>query len=213
MKNNHLFRLMAATFGLLLLTSAAYSQAGFGAKVGYIYSNVNVDVSEFDVDTEGKSDLSLGLFFELPLAQNFIIQPEFTYLGRGFKIAGNSLVSDGTYNVAYVDVGAMAKLRFGDGIGFYIGAGPYWSYAVSGQIKNDQNEIDIDFDADGYKRTDFTLGTALGLEFGSRDALRFFVDGRYLIGLNDLDDNDPVTFSRRNRVFGVNGGVIVPLGN
>jgi hypothetical protein len=213
MKNNHIFKIAASVLCMLFMTSAAYSQAAFGAKVGYVYSDVNVDVSEFDIDTKGKSDLSLGLFFELPLSQNFMIQPEFTYLGRGYKIEGNSLASDGTYNVAYVDVGAMAKLRFGDAVGFYIGAGPYFSYAISGQVKNDQNEVDIDFDVDDYRRTDFTLGTALGLEFGRRDALRFFVDGRYLIGMNDLDDGDPITFSRRNRVFGVNGGIIVPLGN
>lgn len=211
MKNDHIKRALVCALCLLFAAGIGFSQAGFGAKVGYNYSNVTVDADDLDIDTEGKSDLSIGLFFELPVSQAFIIQPELTYMGRGYKIAGNSLVSDGTYNVAYVDVGALAKLRFGDGIGFYLGAGPYLSYAIAGQIKNDQNEVDIDFDVDNYKRSDFTLATAIGLELGSRDALRFFIDGRYLIGMNDLDDGDPVTFSRRNRVFGVNGGIIIPL--
>lgn len=204
-------RALVCALCLLFAAGVGFSQAGFGAKVGYNYSNITVDASDLDIDTEGKSDLNIGLFFELPVSSNFLIMPELTYLGRGAKFAGNDLVSDGTYNVAYIDLGAMAKLRFGDGIGFYLGAGPYFSYAVAGQIKNDQGEVDIDFDADNYKRSDFTLGTAVGVEFGSRDALRFFVDGRYLIGLSDLDDGDPVTFSRRNRVFGLNGGIIVPL--
>ena len=211
MKNNHIMRALVCELCLLFAAGVGFSQAGFGAKVGYNYSNITVDASDLDIDTEGKSDLNIGLFFELPVSSNFLIMPELTYLGRGAKFAGNDLVSDGTYNVAYIDLGAMAKLRFGDGIGFYLGAGPYFSYAVAGQIKNDQGEVDIDFDADNYKRSDFTLGTAVGVEFGSRDALRFFVDGRYLIGLSDLDDGDPVTFSRRNRVFGLNGGIIVPL--
>jgi hypothetical protein len=206
-----MMKALACALCLLFAAGIGYSQAGFGAKVGYNYSNVTVDASDLDIDTEGKSDLSIGLFFELPVTQAFIIQPELTYMGRGYKIAGNSLVADGTYNVAYVDVGALAKLRFGDDVGFYLGAGPFFSYAVAGQIKNDQNEVDIDFDVDNYNRSDFTLATAIGVELGNRDALRFFIDGRYLIGLSDLDDGDPVTFSRNNRVFGVNGGIIIPL--
>lgn len=64
---------------------------------------------------------------------------------------------------------------------------------------------------DGYKRSDFTLATALGIEFGSRDALRFFADLRYLMGLSDQNDGNLTTFSIKNRVFGLNGGIIIPL--
>lgn len=211
MKNNHVIKALVCALCLLFAVGIGFSQAGFGAKVGFNYSNVTVDVSDLDIDTKGKSDLSLGIFFELPISQTFLIQPELTYMGRGYKIEGNAPADDGTYNVAYIDLGALAKLRFGESIGFYIGAGPFFSYAMSGQFKNDQNEVDIDFDVDKYKRSDLTLATALGVEFGSRDALRFFLDGRYLMGLSDLDDGNPVTFSRKNRVFGINGGIIVPL--
>lgn len=207
MKNNHIIRVLACVLCLLFAVGVGFSQAGFGAKVGANFSNVTV--SGDGLETSGKTDLGLGLFFELPVTQNFIIQPEFTYMGRGYK--ANLASVENTYNVAYIDLGALAKVRFGDQVGVYIGAGPFFSYAVSGQIKNPQGRVDLDFEADSYKRSDFTLATALGLEFGSRDALRFFVDARYLMGLSDQNDSDVTTYSIKNRVLGLNGGIIIPL--
>ena len=207
MKNNHIIRALVCALCLLFALGVGFSQVGFGAKAGVNFSNVSVDGD--GIDTKGKTDLNLGLFFELPIASFFIIQPELTYIGRGYK--ATILTVESTYNVAYVDVGALAKLRFGDELGFYLGAGPFFSYGLSGQIKNDQGKVDLDFDADGYKRSDFTLATALGVEFGSRDALRLFVDLRYLLGLSDQNDGDITTYSVKNRVWGLNGGLIIPL--
>lgn len=207
MKKNNIMKALVCALCLLFAAGVGFSQAGFGAKVGVNFSNVTID--DDGIDTKGKTDLGLGLFFELPVSQAFIIQPELTYMGRGYKT--DIIGIENTYNVAYIDVGALAKLRFGDELGFYLGAGPFFSYALSGQIKNDQGEIDLDFDADGYKRSDFTLATALGVELGSRDALRFFVDLRYLMGLSDQNDGNIVTYKINNRVFGLNGGIIIPL--
>ncbi len=194
----------------LLASATAFSQIGFGPKVGVNFSNVKIDANDVDIETSGKTDLSLGLVFELPVANFLIIQPEVTYLGRGYK-AEFPLIGESTYNVAYIDVGGLAKLRFGDQSAITIGAGPFFSYAVSGQIKND-NGGDTDIDFDNYKRSDFTLATALGFELGSRESLRFFADIRYLIGMGDLTaDDNSIDYQTYNRVFNVNAGILIPL--
>ncbi len=198
-----------AFLACLLISSTAFSQVGFGPKVGVNFSNVKIDSDNLDVETEGKTDLSLGLIFELPIAKFLMIQPEVTYLGRGYR-QDFPLIGESTYNVAYIDVGALAKLRFGDESAITLGAGPFFSYAISGKLKNDAGEADVDFD--DYKRSDFTLATALGFELGSRESLRFFGDIRYLIGMGDLNaDNNSVDYKTYNRVFNINAGILISL--
>ncbi|GJM31788.1 MAG: hypothetical protein DHS20C18_07890 [Saprospiraceae bacterium] len=205
---NRVFQ-FTALLAFLLFSGTAFSQIGFGPKVGVNFSNVTFDADNLDVDTKGKTDLSLGLVFELPIANFFLIQPEVTYLGRGYRV-DFPVIGESTYNIAYIDVGALAKLRFGSESALTLGAGPFFSYAVSGQIKDDNGKTDVDFD--NYKRSDFTLATALGFELGARDALRFFGDIRYLIGLGDLNsDNNSIDYKSYNRVFNVNVGILIPL--
>lgn len=213
MRSHYLFSTLLAFF---LFTGAASAQY-FGLRAGLNIANAQVSSDQNDIDMDGVTNLQLGLFLDLPLISILSVQPELNYVGRGYKY-GNSVTVGGVtlgagekYTVAYLDLGALAKLNFGQEspIGFYIGAGPFLNYAVSGQIDDGSTEVDIDFDADRIKRSDFSLAGAAGVTFGSD--FKFFAEARYMVGLTDTNDRDELEVN--NRSIGITGGIMVPLGN
>lgn len=199
----------------LLVVQAAQAQAAFGVKAGVNISNPSISIDNADIETSGVTNLQLGLFLDLPVGAAFSIQPEFNYIARGYQnddaVVVVNVFNFEKRNLGYLDLGALAKLRFGQqdgGVGFYLGAGPFVSYAISGQEERDGNDDDLDFDETELKRTDVRVAGALGLTFGSD--FRFFIDGRYVAGLGDASDNDGIEI--RNNDIGITAGVMVPLG-
>lgn len=195
------------------LFSVSLSAQSFGLRVGVNATNASIDVDDADVDVDGETNLMLGLFFNLPLGTDVIsLQPEVNYLNRGYTRSfsvGNLI--DETYSLAYLDLGALVRVNLGsdDGLGFYLGAGPQFSYAVSGSYTTINEDRDVDFDADRINRSGLEFAAVAGISFDL--GLRFFVEGRYngsLYNQSDLDDSDI-----RQRSIGVNGGVMIPLGN
>ncbi len=184
------------------------AQSYFQAKLGAVVANVDNTVNGVEIDTKSNLDLQIGIGVELGIIPAFSIQPEVMYLGRSYQ--ADILGQDVRQNFAYLDVGALAKLRFGaeNPINAYIGAGPFLNYAISGNIKIAGVEEKIDFDQDGIKRTDFSIAAALGLNFNLSD-LGFFADVRYILGLGDLDENPDREI--KNRTIGITAGIMVPL--
>lgn len=187
------------------------AQSFFGPKLGATLASVDYDWSgEPEVDVESNVQLQIGLALDLGIVRNFSIQPEFSYIGRSYttRILGVEL----TRRIASVDLGALAKIRFrpDEGIGFYLGAGPYVTYAISGTDDlSIGGEVDIDFDDEKIRRTDVSVAGALGLTFNIGGPL-IFIDGRYILGLNDIDDaSDEITV--KNRTIAASLGFMVPL--
>ncbi|MEL7377079.1 MAG: outer membrane beta-barrel protein, partial [Bacteroidota bacterium] len=109
-------------------------------------------------------------------------------------------------SLAYLDIGGLVKLNLGvdQPIGFYVGAGPFLNYAISGPIDENGDERDIDFDADRIKRSELSVAAAAGVTLGN-----FFAEVRYMGSLSNLSDDDEVDISQRS--IGINGGFRVPL--
>lgn len=199
-----------------LLFAATVSAQSFGVRLGVNNTNVKFDVGNTEIDTDGRTDLMLGAFVNLPIGTNlFSIQPEINYLNRGYKQDGVSVggvnVGDFETSIAYLDLGVLARLNFNqDGpVGFYVGAGPYFSYAVSGSVEDSSGDRDIDFDADRLNRSGTQVAGVAGVTFGG--PLRFFAEARYMGALSNLSDQND--FDVRQRAIGLNGGIMIPLGN
>ncbi len=195
---------------LLLATAGTATAQNFGVRAGVVSSNVNfiIEDSNVDIKPDRATNLAIGLFVELPFGENLAIQPELNYLGRGANF-DDTAFGGSELRLSYLDLGALVKLRLNADapVGFYLGAGPFLGYAVSGK----EGDRDINFDEDGYKRTDFSLAGAAGVTFGS--SLRFFGEFRYSYGLSNLDDEGDADFKLRNNAILLTGGVMVPLGN
>ena len=204
---------------LLSCCAPTLSAQSFGVRAGLNATDARYDRDDNEIDVDGETNLMLGVFFNLPLGTNLIsIQPEVNYLNRGYsydfstEVAGQSVAIDRT--LSYLDLGAILRLNFGtqDGLGFYLGAGPQYSYAVSGQVTETnvlgENERDVDFDADRINRGELQFAALAGLSFDV--GVRLFVEGRYngsFTNQSDLDSDDI-----RQRSVGINGGIMVPFG-
>lgn len=201
-----IFSLLAVLF-LAIPLSAQH----FGLRVGLNATDAKYNFEDNEIETEGETNLMLGAFLNLPvLSETFSIQPEFTYLNRGYSIGadfGDLVAFDRT--ISYVDLGVLARLNFGqdDGLGFYVGAGPQYSYAISGQRTDILGERDVDFDADRLNRGELQFAAVGGLTLNL--GLKFFVEGRYNGSLGNQSD-DARRDIKQNSI-GVNGGVMVPF--
>lgn len=197
---------------LLMLAVSSLSAQEFGLRVGVNSTNASIDFDNAEIETDGETNLALGLFLNLPIGtQLFSIQPEITYLNRGYSTdvsVGN--VASFERTVAYLDLGVLARLNFGsdESLGFYVGAGPYYSYAISGTVTELGDERDVDFDSDRLNRGELQVAGVGGITFGS--SLKFFAEFRYMGSLGNQSDVDNVEI--RQRSIGINGGIMVPIG-
>jgi hypothetical protein len=200
-------------FSLLavLFLAAPLSAQHFGLRIGANATDAKYNFENNEIETEGETNLMLGAFLNLPLLGDFFsIQPEFTYLNRGYSIGadfGDLLAFERT--ISYVDLGVLARLNFGqdDGLGFYLGAGPQYSYAISGQRTDILGERDVDFDADRLNRGELQFAGVAGLTFNA--GVKFFVEGRYNGSLGNQSDDDRRDIQQTS--IGVNGGIMFPF--
>ncbi len=203
-----LFSLLALCF-LATPLSAQY----FGLRAGVNATNASIDISDNEVNTDGETNLMLGIFADLPVGGDvFSIQPELNYLNRGYSYsfnlpAGNEVSS----TLTFFDLAVLAKLNFGreEGLGFYLGAGPTWSYALNGTVTELGEERDVDFDADNINRSGLNFTGVGGLTFDI--GLKLFVEARYVGSVSNLFDSEESDV--RQRYIGLNGGVLLPLRN
>ncbi|MEL6668875.1 MAG: porin family protein [Bacteroidota bacterium] len=196
-------------FACLICMSFTTIQAQyFGIRGGYNFTSASVDINNLEVETGDEGNLMLGLYVDLPIGTEFLtVQPEINYMGRGYSLTSTVISNDQIEtSLAYLDIGGLVKLNLGvdQPIGFYVGAGPFLNYAISGTIDENGDERDIDFDADRIKRSELSVAAAAGVTLGN-----FFAEVRYMGSLSNLSDDDEVDISQRS--IGINGGFRVPL--
>jgi len=177
------------------------------------------------------NEANLGLMVEIPVAGGFSVQPELAFTTKGFglkqgldtELLGVNLPLEARAEtrVRYVEVPLLAKYSFGqDALKAYFTAGPTLSYATKGQIdaranvlvELDLGSTDINLDAINYNRLDVgaTIGAGMEYDFGP---VKPFVDVRYYRGFSELYDIPLVQEKVRNRGYGFNVGLMVPMGS
>jgi hypothetical protein len=171
-----------------LAAAPAFSQEGqnvtrFGVKGGVNFSNFRVDGIK---DNNIKAGLNLGLFLKLPIAEAVAIQPEILYSSKGSKLEyDNFAQGEGEYrfNMNYLEMPVMGVFAIGDV--FNVQVGPYIAYLTSSNIKNMNENFDIqgvkDLDEDSFNRFDYGLAAGVGFDFQG-----FVVGARYSYGLNEV---------------------------
>ena len=169
-------------------TTVAFSQISFGVKAGLNLANVNFTGDGTDLfETKIVPTFQVGGILEIGLTNSFAIQTGVSLQGKGFKITVEDL--EGTENLYYVQVPAHFLYRGGS---FFVGAGPYAGFGVSGKAKTKSNgqtdTEDIAFGStedDDVSALDFGVGIQAGASVGS---LRF--GAGYDLGLIDITPKD-----------------------
>ncbi|NBC09043.1 MAG: outer membrane beta-barrel protein [Bacteroidetes bacterium] len=196
---------------MLCVAASSFAQGVYlGPRIGANFANVSYDGDD-DPDLNSRTSVLYGGVLELGLADKFAIQPEVSYIVRGYEGGEGLAALDPDITLNYLDFGGLLKFKTGsEGLNAYLGAGPYYSYALSGEIDTGAGTVEIDFDdEEAFERGDWTAAFAAGVQLPLGESF-LFVDARYLLGLTDLNDRDEEV-EVRNRAFSLSAGILFAL--
>lgn len=150
-----------------------------GIKAGVNFSNYYIDdVSDQDL----KTAFHFGMFIKSPVNERVSIQPEVLFSQKGSTLYYDNARGRGTLDltVNYIDVPVLLRVDLVPG--FYISAGPYFSFLINSTIKDADPDGDINFeeelDKSDFNNFDWGLSGGLGFEIGA-----FNLGARYNYGL------------------------------
>jgi len=140
-----------------------------------------------DVSTSHmKTGFNAGVFAKLPVTRGFSIQPELLYSLKGAKSKYDNFVQgSGEYrfNLGYIELPVLAVVNLGSN--FNIHAGGYAAYLVNANVKNVNNNGDIqgatELNTSDFNRWDFGLAGGVGF-----DIEHFTLGARYNYGLSHI---------------------------
>lgn len=197
----------------LLMGTVAFAQTsslGFGLKAGVNFPKYNFSGSNSSFETNSSTNFHVTGFLDAPLGRNFAVQPGISLQGKGGELL-NSSVGTVTQNTMWLEVpvNLVAKVPMGNS-NFFIGAGPYIGFGLSGKNKYDSDwgsaEEEFEFGSDGtLKSTDFGVNFVAGFHLGQG----FLIHAGYGLGLSDIRASNNEFFPEdrlTNRVFSVGLG-------
>ncbi len=232
MKN--LLKQLTALFIFAALISPCMAQTfSVGPKLGvHIATWGGPDVDDYfgyyyyeNGDPEYRTGLLAGAAFELGFTDLLALQPELLFMQKGFQNTFNfnypgydySIKSSFALNYLELPVSLKFKFGFGSGNGLYLSTGPSFGYLMSAKqiakftLNGDKQKRTetIDLDDAGFRRFDLglTVGTGVFIKAGPGAV---FLDGRYVFGFVDLEEEDP-DFSVFNRGFSIGVGYLIAI--
>lgn len=171
----------------------ARAQAGFGIRGGVNFSTLS------NTDVHSHTGLMLGLYFDAPLADNWVIlQPEVLYTQKGFETNGL------THRIDYLEIPVLFRVNIinPSGILPFIYAGPYVGFKINTSFPETSASTpagEIDFNnGDNVNNTDFGITVGGGLDFG-----HLSLGVRYDAGLTDVFE----TTDAKNGVLSIVAGI------
>ncbi len=201
----------------------AQQKISFGVKAGVNLATYSISDEDFYDDEFKKRptvSFHIGGLVDVPLASAFSLQGGLTLSGKGFREvwSGEDEFDDSYYEGSFkesimaleIPVNAVYKTR-----GFFVGAGPYAAYALSGKWKEkfeeDLGDGDIEKDEESGKvvfsgdnayrtRTDFGINLLAGYQLNTHLSLA----AGYGLGLKNIAKN--TDWSVKNRVISLSIG-------
>jgi len=190
------------TFALMTLLAAAPAIAQgqhFGVKGGVSIATQQTDTNGDGTSFDSRVGAIAGGWYTLPLASWLDVQVEGLYTAKGARLDFRGIKS--TFVLDYLEVPALARVRFGSGhVRYYAAGGPSTAFRLRAKTRTpfagSVEETDV---ADQVEQIDFGIAAGGGVEIG-----RLIVDGRYTYGLTDIDKDASST--TKNRAIAVTAG-------
>ena len=160
----------------------------FGIKAGINYANQtgsNITVNNTNYNTDAITSYHAGLVAELKLTDGFSIQPELLYSTQGatYKNAFEEFKNE----LGYLSIPVLAKINLNKTVSLDLG--PQASFLLSERNNFDVNNAET-----------FEFGVAGGLSLNLTK--RFFIQGRYVLGLTEASKEAEV----KNSVLQISAG-------
>ena len=211
-------------FASIALSTLVFAQTkpSFGVRGGVSYAGLQgnavntvqnlVDFSNGAITTSSRPGLFGGAYVNIPVADNFSIEPAIYYAQKGyemkgtFNIKGAEFLSAGAkaqLNTSYIDVPVVAKMNVG---GLQIFAGPQVSYLADAKLRMTAgalgfNIVDNTANAkDQFNSLDVAVTGGLGYQFGNG----VNITAAYDHGLSKVDKGQ--NFDSYNRAFKIGVG-------
>lgn len=193
---------LACAFGLLCATTASAQGRAFGVKGGINLATQRNTGGDDDGGLKSRIGLVGGVFVTLPLLGPLELQPEGLFTSKGARVdldgVKASLVAD------YAEVPVLVRFsRRGTGtFNYYVAGGPAVGFLLRARSRTEfagaTEEIDI---SDEVNRVDFGVAMGGGVEIGS-----IVIDGRYTLGLQDIDKDKSDAIKTTNRAVSLTVG-------
>ena len=176
-----------------------------GVKAGVSFSTFSQDSSE-EVNLDNRTGIVAGGFVTWTIREHFGVQLEGLYTQKG--AAFNQMGVSGTTKLDYVEVPVLFMYTTAPpGAGrttFQFFGGPSAAIKVSskGSGSFEGETVDVDIPDEDISRVDLGAVIGAGVAFG-----RFTIDGRYTVGLSNVNSDDNDSTKVRNRALAVLAGI------
>jgi hypothetical protein len=191
-------------FASIVVGSAAPAAAqglGIGVKGGVELATQHTTGDGGGPSLDNRIGVVGGVFVTLPLVSRFDLEVDALYAMKGATLKAQGVGS--TLEVDYFEVPVLARYRLGGTHQFYIGAGPSMGVRLRARARTDfgaaTEELDV---ADQVESLDYGVAMGAGLTIKS-----IVIDGRYTLGLRDIDKDKTDTTRTFNRAIALTAGV------
>ena len=185
----------ACAFALLCTATASAQGRTLGVKGGVNLATQRNTGEGDGADLQSRVGLVAGMFATLPLFSGLELQPEALFTSKGARVDLEGV--EASLVVDYLEVPALVRLsrRGGGRMHYYVAGGPAVGFLLRARTRTkfatSTEEIDI---KDEVNRFDFGVAMGGGVEIGS-----LVIDGRYTLGLQDIDKDKSDTIKTTNR--------------
>jgi len=206
-------KLLITAVALIVATGAfAQQEMGFGLKAGVNFPKYNISGNGNSITSDAATNFHITAFLDAPITENwFYVQPGISLQGKGAKLREDNF-GEYTQNTMWIEVPVnfVAKFPTATAGSFFLGAGPYVAFGISGKNKWEGDngtvtqDMDFEFGKDGdLKSTDFGLNFIGGFEFSNG----LMIHGGYGLGLTNLaPELEGSDYKQTNRVWTVGLG-------
>jgi len=209
----HLILIATFAFAGIILSA---QNARFGFTAGPAFSNLKVKFGGEDESGDTKTGITAGVLVNIPAGKSFSFQPELNFVQKGTKqketYGGVTEKYQITTNYLEVPLNLLFNNNSNAGT-FFIGAGPSFSFALSGKTKYDDGtdsysedlHFGNDIDNDDLKGLDIGINALTGYRFSN--GLLF--SAGYNAGLNNLMPGGSSDASIKSHYFSIKLGFLL----
>jgi outer membrane protein with beta-barrel domain len=189
---------------ILFMYAANAQKARIGITAGSTLANYKIKADGEDQSGNSKAGFTAGVIVNLPAGKNFMIQPGIHWVGKGTKDEEDGHTASLTANSIEIPVNFL----YTSNGGFFIGAGPSASFAVSGKAKLDDVSADLHFgnsDDDDLKGFEFGANVVTGYQ----SPKGFLIAANFNQGFSNLIPGDAGNSSIKSHYFGIRLGYVL----
>ena len=182
--------------GLAVPGLAQSRPVSFSLKGGVDYANLNIEGTGVD-DPDYLLGFGGGITLSTHMQSGLSFDMDVLYMRKGAQQTYSSLTGhdvDIKTQLNYVTVSPMFRIAPGhSGAGIYFLGGGEVGYLLEAKSTSSGGDDDADAEtdiSDNFKELDYGVTFGLGFLMGSGGGGGFFVESRYVLGLNDLVDEE-----------------------